>query len=97
MLCSDAKLALPRKSLVSIRLPRPICSELLHNSSKNIISFSFILPDADKMCEQMVLIGCVHFWGSACGFLSNASPDICLLARKSLSAEGELAAPPLGC
>lgn len=75
----------------------PICIELLHNSSKNIISFSSILPDADKMCEQMALIGCVSFWGSACAFLSNASPDTCLLARKSLPAQGEVAAPSLGC
>lgn len=79
--------------LQSIPLPMLICNELLHNSSKNIVSFRSVLPDDVKTSEQMILIGSVHFLGGAGGFLSAASPDTCLLACKSLKAEGEVTAP----
>lgn len=93
MLCSGAKLGFPIKFFTSVHLPTLIHNELLHNSSKNIISLRAILPADAKWSEQMILAGCAVSW-EAWGGLSGDSPAICLLASNSLrvAAEGDATA-----
>lgn len=87
LLCSGAKLGFPIKFFTSVHLPTLIHNELLHNSSKNIISLRAILPADAKWSEQMILAGCAVSWEAfegGVGRLSGDSTAICLLASNSL-------------